>query len=174
MVNTFEGLLALLVAKEVRFALVGGLAVSLNGFVRTTEDMDILVDDHPSNLQNLLNCLAEFGEGYARELAPADFVDEEGAIRIREDFDLDVFVRMSGRKYQDLTADIQFHETTDGTRVPYLSAAGLIRLKENSHREKDLLDVAALKRTAAEMDKLRRIPSLDSLRSVSGESPENP
>ena len=36
MVNTFEGLLGVLVGNGVRFTLVGGLAVSLNGFVRTT------------------------------------------------------------------------------------------------------------------------------------------
>jgi hypothetical protein len=31
MVNTYEGLLALLVQNEIRFMLVGGIAVSLNG-----------------------------------------------------------------------------------------------------------------------------------------------
>ena len=45
MVNTYKGLLALLVQNKIRFMLVDGLAVSLNGFVRTTEDMDILVGD---------------------------------------------------------------------------------------------------------------------------------
>src|ERR1039458_7447153 len=144
MVNTFEGLLGVLVDNQVRFTLVGGLAVSLNGFVRTTEDMDILVDDHPSNVQKLLNCLLQFGEGYARELNPADFTDEEGAIRVQEDFDLDIFVRMRGSKYEDMTGHIRYHEMGDGTRIPYLDADGLIRLKEDSTREKDRIDVAAL------------------------------
>jgi len=38
-VNTYEGLLALLAQNKIRFMLVGGLAVALNGFVRTTGDM---------------------------------------------------------------------------------------------------------------------------------------
>jgi hypothetical protein len=33
-----------------------------------------------------------------------------------------------------------------GIRIPYLNAAGLILLKQESRREKDRLDVAALQR----------------------------
>lgn len=37
---TFEKLLALLTASGVRFLVVGGVAVILNGYVRLTEDID--------------------------------------------------------------------------------------------------------------------------------------
>ena len=36
-VNTYEGLLALLTQNKICFMLVGGLAVSLNGFVFSTK-----------------------------------------------------------------------------------------------------------------------------------------
>lgn len=168
MVNTYEGLLALLARNKIRFMLVGGLAVSLNGFVRTTEDMDILVDDDPSNLERLLACLIQFGEGFARELSIADFTDEEGAIRVQEEFDLDIFVRMQGKKYADLAGHIREHEMADGGRVPYLDAEGLISLKRESTREKDRIDVFSLMR----MGRNDTIPlSMDSLRQR--HSPEN-
>jgi hypothetical protein len=32
----------------------GGVAVCLNGFVRTTEDLDLVVDPSPENIQRLL------------------------------------------------------------------------------------------------------------------------
>ena len=144
--------------------LVGGLAVSLNGFVRTTEDMDILVDDDSSNLENLLNCLLEFGEGYAQELSLSDFTDEEGAVRVQEDFDLDIFVRMGGRKYRDMADHIRYHEMTDGTKIPYLDALGLIQLKEGSSREKDRIDVGALTRISRETMESKESVSLDKLR----------
>lgn len=38
---SFEKLLAALADGEIRFLLVGGLAVALNGYVRLTEDVDI-------------------------------------------------------------------------------------------------------------------------------------
>ena len=172
MVNTFEGLLGVLVDNQVRFTLVGGLAVSLNGFVRTTEDMDILVDDHPLNVQNLLSCLLQFGEGYARELNSADFKDEEGAIRVQEDFDLDIFVRMRGSKYEDMTSHIQYHKLANGISIPYLDSDGLIRLKEGSTREKDRIDVAALTRVSRDatgiVGKAANL-SLDMLRTIERE-----
>jgi len=146
MVNTYEGLLALLTQNKIQFILVGGLAVSLCGFVRTTEDMDILVDDDPVNLEGLLACLAQFGEGFARELSLSDFTDEEGAIRVQEEFDLDIFVRMRGKKYTDFANYIRKHEMADGTQVPYLNAEGLISLKQDSMREKDRIDVISLLR----------------------------
>ena len=178
MVNTFEGLLGVLVDNRVGFTLVGRLAVSLNGFVRTTEDMDILVDDHPANIENLLNCLRQFGEGYASELSLSDFSDEEGAVRVQEDFDLDIFVRMRGHKYQDLAGHVRHHEMPNGVSVPYLDADGLILLKNGSTREKDQIDVAALTRVArrsAPAGEAALNLSLDDLRknspSASGDSP---
>lgn len=171
MVNTFEGLLALLVENNVAFIVVGGVAVCLNGFVRTTEDLDVLVENSPSNIRKLLSCLVQFGQGFASELTPEDFTDEEGAIRIREDFDLDIFVRMRGRKYADLLNMVGSHEMADGTRIPYLKAEGLVILKQGSVREKDRIDTAAL----AELTRAHRPPdlgiegmSLDSLRPESG------
>ena len=86
----YEKLLAKLARAEVKFIIVGGVAVALNGFVRTTEDVDILIEASADNVSRLLDELEEFGEGYARELSPADFCDSEGAIRIIEDFPLDV------------------------------------------------------------------------------------
>jgi len=165
MVNTFEGLLAVLAGNGVRFTLVGGLAVSLNGFVRTTEDMDILVDDDVANLERLLSSLRSFGQGFAAELTPADFIDEEGALRVQEDFDLDIFVRMRGHKYGDLIPHIRIHTMTDGTKIPYLGVEGLLLLKSGSFREKDQIDVAALSRRGSSGEQsVTENLSLDALR----------
>jgi len=163
MVNTYEGLLAILVQSEIRFMLVGGLAVSLNGFVRTTEDMDILVDADPDNLERLLACLVNFGDGYARELSVKDFTDEEGAIRVQEEFDLDIFVRMRGKKYIDLAPHMRKHEIAGGALVPYLDAEGLVSLKQGSMRDKDRIDVISLLRITNEPE-YKKVTSLDSLR----------
>src|SRR5712692_280995 len=98
----YEKLLEKLARAEVKFIIVGGVAVALNGFVRTTEDVDILIERSPENIARLLEVLAQFGEGHARELNSADFDDAEGAVRIIEDFPLDVFTLMRGKRYADL------------------------------------------------------------------------
>ena len=66
----YEKLLAKLTRADVKFIIVGGVAVALNGFVRTTEDVDILIDPSIDNVAQLLGELRGFGEGHARELSP--------------------------------------------------------------------------------------------------------
>jgi predicted nucleotidyltransferase len=144
----FEELLVKLVRAGVDFAVVGGVAVSMNGFVRATEDVDILVHDASENLRRLLDSLAGWGEGWARELKPEDFAPQEGSIRVMEEFDLDVFTRMRGHALDDFRPRLR-HLDTAGVRIPYLGPEDLILLKQQSWREKDKLDVAALKEILA-------------------------
>jgi len=140
----FESVLAALSRAEVRYLVVGGVACALNGFVRTTEDVDILVDAEPENLRRLLDALARFGEGHARELEVEDFADEEGAVRLVEDFPIDMFVRLGGMRYADMLPHSRSLERDPP--IPYVDVEGLIRLKSGSPRPQDRLDVEALSR----------------------------
>ena len=141
--NPFEELLVSLVDGGVRFVTVGGLACAFNGHVRATQDVDVLVSAEHDNLERLLSVLADFGEGHARELTPADFPLEPGAVRIHEAFPLDVFTLMMELRYEDLRPHVRVHPLS-GRDIPYLDARGLIRLKGASARERDRFDVLAL------------------------------
>jgi hypothetical protein len=144
---TFEKLLVILAEAGVEFVVVGGVAVTLHGYVRLTEGVDILIESSPTNIQRFLDSLANYGEGFARELSSEDFTDEEGAIRIVEETELsqvDVFTRISGLRYLDLKMDASIL-SLHGHEIAYASKSALIRLKSNSVREKDQFDVAALR-----------------------------
>lgn len=65
-----------------------------------------------------------------------------------EEFDLDIFVRMKGKALDDFRPNLRYLDS-DGARIPYLAPQDLIFLKEGSWREKDQLDVAALKEILA-------------------------
>ena len=143
--SPFEKLLVDLAKAGIDFAVVGGVAVSLNGFVRATDDLDILVSEEPQNIQNLLTRLSQWGEGWARELKAEEFVPQEGSIRVMEDFDLDIFVRMRGKSLLDFKPRLRYLDMI-GTRISYLAPEDLIFLKESSWREKDQMDVAALRK----------------------------
>src|SRR5262249_41541513 len=107
----YEKLLAKLARADVKFIIVGGVAVALNGFARTTEDVGILIESSADNITRLVDALGNFGEGHARELTLTDFSDSEGAIRIIEDFPLDVFTIMRDNRYADLAG------ATKSTRI---------------------------------------------------------
>lgn len=142
-VSQFEKLLADLARAGVDFAVVGGVAVILNGYPRLTVDVDILAHPAPENLRRLLDCLKNWGEGWARELTVEDFALEQGSVRVMEEFDLDIFVKMRGKTLDDFRPTLRYLES-DGARIPYLSPADLIFLKQGSWREKDQLDVTAM------------------------------
>lgn len=147
-ISPFEKLLADLTAAGVDFAVVGGVAVIVNGYSRLTEDLDILVADSPENLAKLLGVLGQWGEGFARELAPADFPRAEGCVRISEEFPLDVFTLMCGRTLEDLRSGLRSHEVVSCS-FRHLAPEQLIELKQGSWRDKDRLDVAAMKELLA-------------------------
>jgi hypothetical protein len=167
MITTFESLLEGLVQAKVDLILVGGLAVCLNGFVRLTEDLDILVDSAPENVDRLLERLKTFGEGSGATLELADFSHEPGALRVSEDFVLDIFVMMNGKTYADLlphTADFQL---TSEISIRYLTTRGLIETKGGSVRDKDQFDLIVLKRSPQD-----RAPDNFRLDSVRPEDPD--
>jgi predicted nucleotidyltransferase len=150
---SFEKLLVKLTDSEVLFVVVGGIAVALNGYVRLTEDVDILVESSEDNIKRLLGCLSEFGEGFASELSVEDFSDDEaGAIRVveaTEDCQIDIFTTMSGMRFQNLMQSAEETEVKE-RRIRYASKQDLIQLKSGSVREKDQIDVIALTRLLAE------------------------
>lgn len=141
--NPFEELLVSLVDHKIDFMTVGGLACVLNGHVRATEDVDLIIKRTKENIQRLISFLSSYGQGYGGELSESDFTDEEGAIRVIEEFPIDIFVVMGGRHFEDLE---KYKQTEDvlGRHIPYLNKEGLILLKQNSVREKDKIDVVHL------------------------------
>lgn len=144
----FEKLLVRLADHGVQFIVVGGVAVALQGYLRTTEDLDVLVEASRENVTRLLDALSDYGEGFARELTADDFTDDEGAIRVVEESEfcqIDIFTRMTGLYYPDLLPDAGTLDLS-GRSIRYASNASLIRLKSSSVREKDRLDVIALQR----------------------------
>ena len=153
-ISPFERLLADLTAAGVDYAVVGGVAVIANGYVRLTEDLDILVNDGAANIRKLLDCLCAWGEGWARELKVEEFIPQEGSIRVSEEFDLDIFTRMRGKSLEDFRPRLRCLETST-TRVLYLAPEDLIFLKQGSWRDKDQLDVLAMKEILARESKAK-------------------
>ena len=144
---SFEKLLALLAESGIRFIVVGGVAVAIQGYVRLTEDVDILIDNAAENIDRILTALAGYGEGFARELSSADFTEEEGAIRIVEETEqmqIDIFTLMSGKRFAEVLRDADRFDF-GGHTIAVASKRSLISWKERSPREKDRLDAVALR-----------------------------
>ncbi len=143
---SFEKLLVKLTEADIRFIVVGGLAVTLNGYVRLTEDVDFVVDVAEDNVLGLIEFLQEFGEGFGGGLKVEDFKLEPGAIRVieaSEDCQMDIFTLIGGFTFDELIQDSET-SSVGGRKFHYVSKKQLIAIKSSSTREKDKIDISAM------------------------------
>lgn len=139
----------------VEYILVGGHAVRLNGFVRATEDIDILL---PSSIENGRRVIRALGFLPAsKELDPGWFSVDTAApdnIRVADDLLIDLLFAANGQTYESLEPHVRTLQVQD-VLVRTLDIEGLLRTK-TAHRDKDRIDRDALVRI---LETLRSRPS---------------
>ena len=134
-------IVALLDEEGVEYALIGGYALALQGIVRLTEDVDILVAPTPENAERWVRALSRLPDGAARELSGDQTLHEEPyAIRINDEFTVDVMNSASGLTWADL---LPYRVRVEN--IPVISLAGLLRMKEHG-RLKDQADAEAIRK----------------------------
>lgn len=136
----------------VQYVLVGGHAVRLNGFVRSTEDIDILLPSSVDNGRKVIKAL-DFLRSSA-ELDPAWFevnVAEPENIRVSDDLLIDLLFAANGQTFDSLQPHVR-RVTVEGVPVATLDIDGLLKTKTD-FRDKDLIDKAVLLRLKQGLDK---------------------
>jgi predicted nucleotidyltransferase len=156
--NRIEQVLGALDRAGVRYMVVGGVAVVLHGHLRTTLDLDLVIQLEPENLEKALKTFADLGfhprvpvplkafadpqtrENWSRDKNMTVFSlerpDEHGFavdLFVKEPFD---FEEVYGRA---LVVPLQ------ETRATVISLPDLIAMKQAVGRDQDLLDIKALK-----------------------------
>jgi hypothetical protein len=134
----------------VRYVLVGGQAVRLNGFLRNTEDIDILLPHSVENGKQVIKALSFLPS--AAELDAqwfASSTQEPENIRVADALLIDLLFAANGETFESLQAHIQTLYV-EGVAVNTLNIAGLLKTKTD-YREKDLLDKQALRKLQADL-----------------------
>jgi hypothetical protein len=117
----------LLEAEHTDYAVIGGYALALQGIVRLTEDVDILVKPTPENAQCWVRALAHLPDSATAELVGDNTLHEEPyAIRINDEFTIDVMNSASGYSWDDL---VKYRTQVDGIWV--IGLPGLLLMKQN-------------------------------------------
>jgi predicted nucleotidyltransferase len=128
---------------RVQYALVGGHAVNFYGYVRTTQDMDLLVVPTPENAERIMAALADFGFGGAG-IPPGLFEREKGAVHLgAEPNRIDILTSLKGAGSLEIVEGSQTVEI-DGERVNIIALEDLVRVKRSSDRPRDLADADEL------------------------------
>ncbi|MBV6415775.1 MAG: hypothetical protein CMLOHMNK_00296 [Steroidobacteraceae bacterium] len=136
------------------YALVGGYAIAAHGFNRFSEDIDILVEPGAANARRWMLALARLPDGAVKELAADEDVfaaDRRYAIRVNDEFTVDVMPSIAGRSWGDMQPFIETIDL-DGVPLRILDLEGLLLTKQGQ-RPKDQMDAAVLR---AALDALKK------------------
>jgi ribosome biogenesis SPOUT family RNA methylase Rps3 len=136
---------ALLNKHGARYLIVGGHACILHGLVRTTEDVDLLIEESLDNYRRVIAALSELPDGAAAELKPED-IEAAMVIKVADEVIVDISRRARTVSYAGaITAT--FVTDIDSVKIPCIGLKDLIASKKTC-REKDAADLILLRRLA--------------------------
>lgn len=141
----FRDFITALNNQNVEYILVGGFSVILNGYSRTTGDMDIWVKRDSFNYQRIVDAFKEFG-------MPVFDMTEENFLN-HPNWDvftfglppsaIDIMVSLKGLDFKECYKRATFFDE-DGLQIRTLYISDLIEAKKASGRPKDLNDLENL------------------------------
>ena len=139
-------LLELFAHYQVRYALVGGFAVNYYGYVRATQDIDLLIYPSHENATKVMDSLKAFGFGDAD--IPRAYLEEAGsAIHLGvEPNRIDILTHLLGVSNEQIFDNL-CQVDMEGVMVNIISYSDLLKVKGCSERLKDQADAEELKKT---------------------------
>jgi predicted nucleotidyltransferase len=148
----FDELLRRLVSANVRFVLVGGLAVNAWGVVRGTKDVDIVPDADPENLARLAELAVELGGHIqtsealaASKFSIAALLAEGDRVLVTTDLGpLDIVQGLPGVPDHTTLAQRATVVSIVGVDVAVCSLDDLRAMKRAAGRPRDIADLADL------------------------------
>ncbi|MFN5182079.1 MAG: hypothetical protein ACK5D5_03535 [Bacteroidota bacterium] len=142
-----EKFLIILSNNEVRFLLVGGLAVNFYGYSRTTGDVDLWLDESNENRIKLVKALKEYkiegAEAFLTHPLIAGYSEIllDNGVYIDFMSDLQYFKKENFNECYEISS---FYQINEQVKVPVLHINKLISEKEQSSRPKDKEDAEQL------------------------------
>lgn len=154
----YEKILQEMNRSNIKYVVVGGIAVNLHGVPRATADLDLMIKMSASNLFNFLKIMKRLGFRSRPPVKPNEITLEKLEKWKREKGLRDLTFQSRRVPYEEvdilLECPIDFDEVyerierieTKGPTIPLVSIEDLIKLKQHSKRLQDISDIQALKK----------------------------
>jgi len=127
----------------VRYLLIGGFAVILHGLVRTTKDIDLLIDPSEENVRRLKRALGTLPDNAVALIADDD-VRKYRVVRVADEVVVDLMAEACGISYEEAFAAGVEHRQLSDVTIPIAKKEVLIRMKDTI-RDSDKSDVGFLR-----------------------------
>ena len=133
---------------QVVYIMVGGVATNLNGYQRSTEDIDMWIEDTIENREKLRAAFLTCEMGNYSMISKMQFVPGWTYFHLNNGMRLDIMTSMMGLENYTIheCLELSFVAEIDGTKIPFLNINQLIENKKAVNRPKDQLDVIYLEK----------------------------
>ena len=137
--------------RGVKYIMVGGVATNLYGYQRTTEDIDIWLDDTLANREQFRLAFREYSGTDLSGIANMQFIPGWVNLRLNNGFVLDILISMKGLEGFGFDTCLRQANIADieDVGIPFLHINHLIANKKAVNRPKDQLDVIYLEQINA-------------------------
>ncbi len=141
--------LELLNKHGVQYVLVGGMAVNIHGYRRSTGDMDLFVNNTSENHLKLSKVHRDFGMHMGEMEILNNFIDNSkydvftfGVSPVQ----IDVMTACKGITFEEAFSNAIEFEVTKGLKIPVVDYRFLIAAKRASNRLRDQADIEELRK----------------------------
>ncbi|OXA97954.1 hypothetical protein B0A75_14875 [Flavobacterium oncorhynchi] len=141
---------------KVKYITIGGFAVNIYGYNRSTGDIDIYLEDTIENRINLRKALKSINLGDFETIETMQFIPGWTDFSLNYGLRLDIMTAVKG--LEDKTFSSLLNDATivmiGETPVYFIDYDSLIIAKKASNRPKDLIDIEELGKTNNDIDDL--------------------
>lgn len=153
----YEEILRAFQKDKVKYVIVGGIAVNLLGSLRSTANLDILVEMSDDNLKKVVKILKKCGYYVKQPIDPLGLADK----KIRKDWISNKHMK-AFNFYKDVLKEVDLiidspisfekarktalHIKAGNISLPVISIDNLLKMKRKSARAVDKFDIEELKR----------------------------
>lgn len=141
----FLDFIALCNKHEVRYLVIGGYAVSIHGYPRSTKDMDVCIEMSEDNAAKMIYVIKDFGFG-SLNLSNADFLNKSFITQLGyEPLRIDILNDLDGVAFEEAWKNKKVVEIS-GVNINFIGYNELLKVKEKAGRPQDIADVNMLKK----------------------------
>lgn len=154
----YENILREFQKHKIRYIIIGGIAVNLHGALRSTADLDILLEMSEDNLERFIVVLKSNNYRSKQPIDLIQLADKKNRefLMVEKNLKAVNFYKEGSFEEVDIIIEAPFTfkdakndivwVRSGSTRIPLLSIDGLIEMKKKAGRTIDKLDIDALKR----------------------------
>ncbi len=129
---------------EVEYLVIGGYAVSIHGYPRSTKDLDMCIKVSEENALKMVQVIDDFGFA-SLNLTKEDFLKRDFITQLgHEPVRIDILNDLAGVPFEQAWENKKVIVFEDAT-INFIGYADLLKVKEKSGRPQDIADISKLK-----------------------------